>query len=505
MKSLMRLWALLLIGIYLGTCALPLVAFAQTNTAPLPTCQLQLNTKVISVGGSVTLKWASTNATGGAITNVGNVGPSGSTNLLPSSAAYTTYIGSFTGPGGTANCSATVQVSAGGGGGTSNASSAAPPAAVSTNNSSKGVVSSSGSGLVPCGFGAFSATNGTGSATGCQACDLATLIQNIINFAIGIAIPISAALFAYAGVLYFTSAGDHHKLEQAKGIFKNAFVGFMIAITAWLVVNTLLHTIFSQGEFAGGSWFTIQCSTTARPVTGSISTVLSQVLGNASVTNNVVSTSGTGSNGGGGGSNCPAGYTFTPGNTSDGTTDTCYNATTDMVQDPTPAGQQCPTGSTYYPGNSSAGTASTCYNATTDQVSDPLGGAPGGSTVGSRGVAQCSSDNTACSVSALQDLGLTSAQANVMSCIAITESSGNPAVGCSVTATPCGTFQINNGNWNAYAPAGCQSLTQKSNAACNLQTAAIMVQNLGYQPWTGSSNGVAWNPAASTCANNYGS
>ena len=33
MKSLMRLWALLLIGIYLSACALPLVAFAQSSSS----------------------------------------------------------------------------------------------------------------------------------------------------------------------------------------------------------------------------------------------------------------------------------------------------------------------------------------------------------------------------------------------------------------------------------------------------------------------------------------
>src|ERR1700679_3964181 len=108
MKVLYRLFAFVLAALYLLAPAA--LVFAQVNPYPPPTCFITLNTSSIGVGGSVTLTWQSTNATGGAITNIGNVGPNGSINLLPSSAAYTTYVGSFTGPGGTANCQATVAV-----------------------------------------------------------------------------------------------------------------------------------------------------------------------------------------------------------------------------------------------------------------------------------------------------------------------------------------------------------------------------------------------------------
>ncbi len=309
MKLLKRLFAFGVISFYmLGPSAIVFAA------SPAPTCTMSVTPSSIAVGGSVTLKWSSTDATGGAITNVGNVGPSGSKNLLPSSAAFTTYIGSFTGPGGTANCSATVQVGSNGGGstlgggvsgdtggtagndttyGTQNATLGNTTAGAPVSTSPISTVSPNGTNsvLVPCGTGAFSTgDSSSNNSTGCQACDLATLIQNIINFLIGISIPLAAALFAWAGVLYFTSAGDHHKLDQAKEIFKNVFFGFLIVISAWLVINTLLHVLFSQGEFANGNWFTIQCSSNSRPVTGSIGTVLGNLLGTAQVTNNVIST-----------------------------------------------------------------------------------------------------------------------------------------------------------------------------------------------------------------------
>jgi hypothetical protein len=140
---------------------------------------------------------------------------------------------------------------------------------------------------VPCGWNVFSnATYALGNptdqgSTGCQACSLAQLVQNIINFIIGLSIPVAAALFAWAGVLYFTSAENISQRQKAKDIFKNAFIGFVIIITAWLVINTLLNVIFNQSSvFKGGNWFQIQCSA-SRPISGSIGTILSQALGTA--------------------------------------------------------------------------------------------------------------------------------------------------------------------------------------------------------------------------------
>jgi|GEM_PF-2671556 hypothetical protein len=320
MRVLHKLFAFFAIAFYLLSPSA--IVFAQTPSA---TCQLHLSATSISIGGSVTLSWTSTNATKGAITNVGNVGPSGSKNLLPSSAAYTTYVGSFTGPGGTANCSATVRVSAGGNGGSvtgtsntgtqnangiqnttlgsSNTSAVPVTSAVSGMGSASGNTSASNGFLVPCGYGVFSPStqangNSSGSATGCSACNLADLVQNLINFLIGLSIPIAAALFAWAGVLYFTSAGDTSRHAQALSVFKNAFIGFVIVITAWLVINTVLHVIFQQGEFAGGNWFTIQCTAgTNRPNNNNIGTVIGQVLGTTGITTPNIDTGLNGSQG----------------------------------------------------------------------------------------------------------------------------------------------------------------------------------------------------------------
>ncbi len=143
-------------------------------------------------------------------------------------------------------------------------------------------------------------------------------------------------------------------------------------------------------------------------------------------------------------------------------------------------------------------------------------------------LAQCSSGNTACSPAALQAAGFTPSQANVMSCIAVTESSGNPSVPCNGNA--CGLFQImltvnqlvgpacakyNNGNPTINCPALCRGndgaavttatcqpcVQAASDAQCNAQSAQYLYSKSGgYTPWTTASD----NTKSAACVQKYG-
>ncbi len=77
--------------------------------------------------------------------------------------------------------------------------------------------------------------------------DLVELAQVIIRFILGISIPIAAAMFAYAGFTYLTAAGDPGKIKKAHGIFQNVFWGFVLILSAWLIIN-LLTTFFLKGS-----------------------------------------------------------------------------------------------------------------------------------------------------------------------------------------------------------------------------------------------------------------
>jgi hypothetical protein len=98
------------------------------------------------------------------------------------------------------------------------------------------------------------------SAVGCNLCHLGELMQNIINFLIlGFAVPLAAAMFAYAGILYTTAGSNTSRITKAHKIFKNVLIGFLIAISGWLVINTILTVAFDKSFFNGREWFQIQC------------------------------------------------------------------------------------------------------------------------------------------------------------------------------------------------------------------------------------------------------
>lgn len=127
----------------------------------------------------------------------------------------------------------------------------------------------------------------------CQACKLAELGQNIINFLVGISIPLAAVMFAYAGFIYFSSSVID-KIEKAKKIFTSVLIGFAIVIGGYLIVETILHTILNESYWK--SWNQIQCVSKDKRKTDA---TIQELLKNLSVTNS--GTTGTGGGGGGGG------------------------------------------------------------------------------------------------------------------------------------------------------------------------------------------------------------
>ncbi len=72
---------------------------------------------------------------------------------------------------------------------------------------------------------------------------LVTLAQNIITFLLYISTAIAAACFFFAGYLYVTAGGNSSQLTRAHHIFKNVVIGLIIALSAWLIVNTILKAL----------------------------------------------------------------------------------------------------------------------------------------------------------------------------------------------------------------------------------------------------------------------
>lgn len=92
----------------------------------------------------------------------------------------------------------------------------------------------------------------------CKACHLIELANNIINFLIVISVLIASILFAWAGFIMVTSAGNMSKVKKAKDIFVDVLIGIIIVLSGWIIVNTVMSILVGDTLF-GGSWKTIEC------------------------------------------------------------------------------------------------------------------------------------------------------------------------------------------------------------------------------------------------------
>jgi type IV secretory pathway VirB2 component (pilin) len=77
----------------------------------------------------------------------------------------------------------------------------------------------------------------------CDFGDAMQLIRNIINFLLFvIATPIAGLVICYAGFQLLTSGGSSEKKTKAKHVLMNMILGYVIALGAWLIVNTIFST-----------------------------------------------------------------------------------------------------------------------------------------------------------------------------------------------------------------------------------------------------------------------
>jgi len=84
-----------------------------------------------------------------------------------------------------------------------------------------------------------------------QPCDFSyvmLLINNVIQFLLfGIATPLAALVIMYAGFQLLFSGGSSEAKTKAKNVIKNLIVGYIIALAAWLIVNTIFKALGFTG------------------------------------------------------------------------------------------------------------------------------------------------------------------------------------------------------------------------------------------------------------------
>lgn len=83
----------------------------------------------------------------------------------------------------------------------------------------------------------------------CGLGDFLGMINTIINYLLfKISTPLAALIITYAGILYIFDGGSSKRIEQAKSILKNVVLGYLIALSAWLIVKAVLLGLGYKGE-----------------------------------------------------------------------------------------------------------------------------------------------------------------------------------------------------------------------------------------------------------------
>lgn len=83
------------------------------------------------------------------------------------------------------------------------------------------------------------------------------LIQNLMNAAISVGILISVLVITFAGVLWILTPTNPENHSKAKKVLTNAVVGLLIILSAWLVVDFIMKTIYDADTSGFGPWNTI--------------------------------------------------------------------------------------------------------------------------------------------------------------------------------------------------------------------------------------------------------
>jgi hypothetical protein len=66
-----------------------------------------------------------------------------------------------------------------------------------------------------------------------------SIIVDVLRWGLGIAGSVAVLMLIIGGFLYITSSGDEGRLEKAKNTIKNAIIGVIVILLAFVIVETI--------------------------------------------------------------------------------------------------------------------------------------------------------------------------------------------------------------------------------------------------------------------------
>lgn len=91
---------------------------------------------------------------------------------------------------------------------------------------------------------------------GCNACDALIVVQNITTLLFELAIPIAVAAIVWGAIVFMTAAGSEERAKKGREIITSAVIGLAIALTAWIIVNIILHILTGSVNLP---WNQVRC------------------------------------------------------------------------------------------------------------------------------------------------------------------------------------------------------------------------------------------------------
>lgn len=85
----------------------------------------------------------------------------------------------------------------------------------------------------------------SGPVGGENPCDFRALgvtLISLIKYVVTLGLIFSTIAFAWAGFLYLKSGGDSGKVQEAHQVFQKVLVGFIISVSAYIIINLLLSS-----------------------------------------------------------------------------------------------------------------------------------------------------------------------------------------------------------------------------------------------------------------------
>ncbi len=79
-------------------------------------------------------------------------------------------------------------------------------------------------------------------------------VQNVMNGSISLGIFIAVGIMAWAGFLYITTPANPEARSQANKMLINAVIGFLIIISAWLIVDFVMKVLYSGPDGESGAF-----------------------------------------------------------------------------------------------------------------------------------------------------------------------------------------------------------------------------------------------------------